>query len=86
MYDMYFMMPNVDMTQYRSTELQFAKNSDLSGAALFDISYYVKKEAGLGIGRTLFITMTLLIGAVIFQYDTNKLVIEPIVDMIHAVK
>lgn len=81
-----YVKQNIDISNYRACELQYSESTSGKGSALFDITYSSQMEAGFGLGRTLFVSLILLIGAINFQRNSNKLVIEPIVDMIKMIK
>lgn len=55
-----------DIDEYWPTEYLSINPSDLKGAVLIDIRPDVWREAGLSIGRTILISLILLIGALMF--------------------
>lgn len=69
---------------YRSNEKQVSDNDDV--LAFFDLRAETRLSAGLNICKTIFISIVLTMGALLFTKDANDLVITPIEKMITKVK
>lgn len=73
----------------RSNEKEFVVHESLSGKqliAILDLRANTKMEAMLSIFQTIFVCIVLATGAMVFQNQTNDLVITPIESMIEKVK
>ena len=83
--DYYFLKKGFDHSKFRPTEFTIESVEGLDGAVYVSMKSDVWKEAGLSIGRTMLISIILLIGALMFTNQTNNMVVKPIVDMIDTV-
>lgn len=78
--------PGVNLDDLRTTEVNIGTFSDNSYVAIYDDRQNTQLGAGLSIGRTLFICLVLTVAAMCFSNTANKLVINPIENMIEKVK
>ena len=85
-YDDQWEQDGFDATEYRPEEYELVNDVNGRAIGVFDLRYNTRLESGLAIGRTCFICVVLAGGALMFQRDTDNLVINPISNMLEKVK
>jgi hypothetical protein len=80
---------DIDADDLRTNEKEFVVASHVSGGgnviAILDLRANTRLEAVLSIFQTIFVCIVLATGAMVFQNQTNDLVITPIENMIDKV-
>ena len=69
----------------RTTEKKYAPEDSDEVVGVFDLRADTKLSAGLNMGRTVFVCIVLVLAALMFNNDTNNLVLVPIERMMGRV-
>ena len=71
--------------ELRTTEKKYAPEESTEVVGVFDLRADTQLSAGLNMGRTVFVCIVLVLAALMFNKDTNNLVLVPIERMIARV-